>query len=63
MSDLKPCPFCGCDNPYPLVRDVGGYRHGIQCLNWMCAATITAENPKDATERWNRRTPEPKEDV
>ena len=63
MSDLKPCPFCGCgalEGPYPVSR----LRHWwtLVCGNTNCGAEISAHTPAEVTERWNRRANEPKED-
>lgn len=59
MSELKPCPFCGCtavlfenrgaNNQMPL--------YGVTCMN--CTARIYGYAKKDlAEEKWNKRVPQ-----
>ena len=54
MTELKPCPFCGCDK-------VMTWHVGHRDLPWMVECTgCMAEGPwakteKEAMELWNRR--------
>ena len=61
MSELKPCPFCGCEAKY---EDVGtfGYRFRVECCNSNCSVFTYAyggscdEAKRKASLIWNRRT-------
>lgn len=54
---LKPCPFCGSDEPYKTRLD--DFTYVIQCL--ACGATGPYElNTDEAVEAWNRRAGEEK---
>ena len=48
---LKPCPFCGADNP--LV--VGEATYAVQCAKCH-AKTERTRSHEEAAELWNRRT-------
>lgn len=64
MSDeLKPCPFCGTDQPYTSTKAFNGY--GIPsdgpcrvCCN-ACDAFVEGPDPKAAVVAWNQRVPSP----
>ena len=51
MTELKPCPFCGCE---AYVESWQNGPHWVRCLD--CGATIQAESSRDkAVDAWNRR--------
>lgn len=51
MTELKPCPFCGCSDPY-YVTD-GGY---ILCPNCLIELhTQVGCGEKQLCKDWNRR--------
>lgn len=68
-KNIKPCPFCGSDEPYiSMVYPAGGVEaeegeanlesFGIECSNNDCGASgpyITSENAVEAIEAWNKR--------
>ncbi len=53
QSEMKPCPFCGCE------KILNGYiRDGREIVCGECRASVVAFHPdasKRAAERWNRR--------
>lgn len=55
-SDLKPCPFCGCEPMFGKVRP-GTREHpplfGITCIH--CGAEMTDEFVPGLIRRWNTR--------
>lgn len=56
MTDLKPCPFCGCS-------DVGAYENYSMCAVEVvcqeCNAIVRSyRNLDDAIRKWNRRVNE-----
>ena len=64
MDELKPCPFCGCQNLYVVTVEMQGYETvGIFCNN--CKQTVILEDNEweginwksrnKAIEAWNRR--------
>ena len=54
-SNLKPCPFCGCE-AVAFVDKTSNY-HGVTCMN--CTARIFGYSTKDLAEKaWNKRTPQ-----
>ena len=54
MSELKPCPFCGCKDSGILTTPYDGYWFAVFCENCM-AQTRKCRQEKDAVEAWNRR--------
>ncbi len=66
MTELKPCPFCGCDASLMVIEPhahyiatfMPDYPGGafIECT--VCTASISGETEEEATTTWNRRTPE-----
>jgi Lar family restriction alleviation protein len=55
MNELKPCPFCGEDNPIMQVdKEEYSLTYCVQC--WHCdCRTDDYPNEEEAIERWNRR--------
>ena len=59
-TELKPCPFCGCEKVLTMVYDpFDGYQgslavYRIRCRN--CGAQIERNDVVDAIKAWNRRT-------
>lgn len=51
---LMPCPFCGREE-IKVAKE--GQAVKIACS--FCSATVTGTTPLDAELRWNRRDPEP----
>ena len=52
MSELKPCPFCGCED----IETFGfwGDLFYVQCTN--CTGSVGAcDTAEEAEEEWNRR--------
>jgi len=66
-TTLKPCPFCGNDDPqFGYIEDEGSPDNGghfIQCTKIECGASIglrfaCGDDPRPLlAEQWNRRTP------
>lgn len=59
-EELKPCPFCGEDDPSVDNRhsDPDQERWTVVCDDG-CGAEITALTPELAVAAWNRRVPPP----
>lgn len=62
-DELKPCPFCGCDDVWPVQVEDEPYGAGEWYVSCPCCDTrgplkYTEEN---AIEAWNRRAEEEKE--
>lgn len=57
MAELKPCPFCGDENPIvktEMVSELGFSYTKVQC--WACGASISAYSQEErAIMEWNRR--------
>lgn len=56
MTELKPCPFCGCKAITTMSRDKKWF--GVRCRNCNCIANdISPEFDMltRAKEAWNRR--------
>lgn len=60
MTELKPCPFCGCEAINGYYYDpFDGYqgnltRYRIRCE--VCGASLERNTKETATEAWNKRT-------
>lgn len=52
MTDLKPCPFCGCDSPFRF-QEIG---YGVQCGECWCNLQ-GFDSQYEADEAWNTRAP------
>ena len=54
MSELKPCPFCGC-KAQTFFNDLPSQRvYGVSCM--CCTAKVYGWATKETAEnRWNRR--------
>lgn len=57
MPELKPCPFCGCDEidtstVYDNGLNIGCYLYCTQC---QIEQGVCYANEKEAKEAWNRR--------
>ena len=54
MEELKPCPFCGCED-IRAVRDTEAIieRHRAVCFK--CSAQMYRGTPEKVIEAWNRR--------
>lgn len=58
MAELKPCPFCG----YKQINIIKGkYAWTIHCCNADCGAMVVKSLKKRATEAWNRRVEDGKD--
>ena len=57
MTELKPCPFCGCDKPELEERIITDYHiKSYQVVCFLCAASTAFHISKEeATKAWNRR--------
>lgn len=58
MDELKPCPFCGSEEPVVHAVTVpmfGGFKHWVTC-DGCKAETAAADTMEEAVEIWNRRT-------
>ena len=59
MSELKPCPFCGCAqievyaNPNNALKHFGIEQYKVCCVN--CAAQLYRGKKQEAIDAWNRR--------
>ena len=52
MSELKPCPFCGCEDIEEF--NFCGDLFYVQCTN--CSGCVGAcDTAEEAVEEWNRR--------
>lgn len=62
MADLKPCPFCGGDAV--LWRAGSGRAAWIACMG-ECSVLVSREYENDdaAIAAWNRRAPDPRDEV
>lgn len=56
MSELKPCPFCGC-NSMPVNNPVTGAR-SVLC-SWCQAEGGLRPTETEAIKAWNERTSDP----
>lgn len=57
MTELKPCPFCGGEAQAELCGK-GIFAHWVVICD-KCGANIQDNNTEyEATEAWNKRTPE-----
>lgn len=62
MSELKPCPFCGCSDHGVHLQKV--YYPNEEYLRWKiiceeCGAEVSEKvTPERAIEAWNRRVGE-----
>lgn len=56
MTDLKPCPECGCVSTVKIrVRDKGFFRYKVECLYQFCSGYyVVARSEENAIEKWNR---------
>lgn len=54
-QDLKPCPFCGSDEPVPETDDTSFF---VVCWNCRATGPIRANYP-EAIAKWNQRAEEP----
>lgn len=54
MTELKPCPFCGCKKA-TILYDEKYKRYSVLC--GICSARISTTSAKrqDTIEAWNRR--------
>jgi Lar family restriction alleviation protein len=57
-TEIKPCPFCG-DND-PSIDEVDSGVHAVVCNDCGCVGPITPyveahQTAEEAIERWNRR--------
>lgn len=52
MDELKPCPFCGCNE-----QEIWYAFNRVACKNPDCGAAVTGSCMMKAKEAWNRRTP------
>lgn len=53
---LKPCPFCGDDNPIIVTHEFSGYKWSYQVRCRKCeAATCLCETREKAKNAWNTR--------
>lgn len=61
MSDLKPCPFCGCDKiAISRALNYGRAIYKFHC--WKCGAVSgCSKTEKGAVEHWNTRPAEDKQ--
>lgn len=57
-SELKPCPFCGCDliktECIPCVESSTGFFYSVRCINCY-SGTDGFDHEEEAIEAWNRR--------
>lgn len=62
MADLKPCPLCGGEAV--LWRAGSGRAAWIACMG-KCSVLVSRgyENDDDAIAAWNRRAPDPRDEV
>jgi len=62
--ELKPCPFCGCDEVEEIVRDPDAYgkflvekddlyRCGVRCPS--CKVMVVGASAGEVAGKWNRR--------
>ena len=61
MSDLKPCPFCGCEARLFLLWESGWEgKSVVQCMGSDCGAMTGGLHfrAERAIEIWNRRVEE-----
>lgn len=53
-GELKPCPFCGNDDP--ILYDFDGEDWAVECGKGLCTAqTIMVDTREQAVQNWNRR--------
>lgn len=59
MSQLKPCPFCGCEGfeTSPFLKGFTDLTWVVRCGNPDCNAEVVVATAfsENAVERWNRR--------
>lgn len=54
MSELKPCPFCGHDEPLLVTHSSdAGNEYSVRCYNGCCE--IGDEYREEAVAVWNTR--------
>ena len=57
MSELKPCPFCGCDEVEAIFAYEDGKKMGVYlyCTGCLVEQGVLYKAQKEAKEAWNRR--------
>lgn len=59
MTELKPCPFCGC---YATISDrTWCKKYWAKCT--YCTASVWGQTIEKAIEQWNRREMDEHKDV
>lgn len=57
MTELKPCPFCGCKTIKEYIPSV--YERGndaeVYCDSELCGAMVRGDSIEICREKWNRR--------
>ena len=54
MAELKPCPFCGCED-IEVIKDNEVIIERYVAICGHCYAQLYRPNQKEAIEDWNRR--------
>lgn len=54
VEDLKPCPFCGCEDVYVSTNDENS-RYGVRCIGCYGKIDESYYDEKSAIDAWNMR--------